>query len=685
MSRIKKYGVLMFLLATMWLGVAAQDSQQQPAIFVTALASGDSIVLRWAPSTATAWQLLNKYGYRIERYTVLRETAVLADRPIVIVAPQVKPAAQAAWEREMDRDDYVAITAQAIFGEDFAVDQKNTDVMSMYRKSTENESRYSFALFAADISPRAAQLAGLRFVDRSIRKDEKYLYKIFSLAPEKSMAIAPGSAYVGSADAAALVPPATPRVTTKGNQAMVSWDGYSQQRLYTAYYLEKSVDNAEFRRINRRPMVNTTSLAKPHMIWMDTVPEGAAYRYRLVGVTAFGQESPVSAVADGKARLKLEAQVAIKRAEVINNASVALQWTVDARDENQIKAFVIERSSSANGKYSLVSEVPGHVARTYTDTRPSSTSYYRVGAKGDDEVLYSFPYLVQLEDSIAPGAPVGLVAVADSTGHVALSWKGNAESDLLGYRVFRSNFRNSEYGQVTVSPAKTAEFSDSITLKTLSPYVYYKIAAVDQRFNMSAFSEVIEVKRPDILPPMPPTLKTVKSVEEGVFMQWAPSPSDDVASYRLYRRHATSATWGVVHTWLKADTTVYTDKVGAQHQYEYYLTAIDDAGLESAGSKKFIGRALPVRNHPAIEQIGATADRAAKRVVLTWRYEVASVAKYQVYRSLPGEPLTLYKTVKEAGLMDDGVKINTSYIYKVKAIFRDGSESPLSREVVIQY
>lgn len=676
---------MLLVLAGAWTRAVAQDEPAKPAIFVTAMAAGDSIVLRWAPSKGTAWQMLNKYGYKIERFTILKDSTVLSTKPSVVVAPLVKPAAQAAWERVMDQDDYVAIVAQAIFGDDFELDKKTTDVMSMYLKSTETESRFSFAVFAADMSPRAAQLSGLRFVDRTIRKDEKYLYKIYSLVPEKVMSIATGMAYIGSRDYAPLPKPAAPVVTMKANQALVSWDGYSQQRLFTAYHLEKSVNNAPFKRVNRRPMINTTSLAKPHLIWLDTVPEGSSYRYRLIGITAFGQESPLSEVVDGRAKKKLAAQVAIHRANVIDQMSVALQWKVDTKTPDEIRGFVIERSQSANGTYSPVGEVSGSAVRTYTDKQPMATNYYRVGAKGDDETVFSFPYLVQLEDSIPPGAPSGLTAVADTAGLVAVAWSANREPDLLGYRIFRSNFRNSEFSQITISPLSGQQYQDTINLKTLSRSVFYKIAAVDRRFNTSEFSEVIEVKRPDVLPPMPPVISGVKSVKEGVEIQWKRSPSEDVALYKLYRRHSFSSGWNVVRTLQKNDTTVYVDPVGAQHQYEYYMIAIDEGGLQSAATKKFLGRALPVRVRPAIEQIEILPDRTAKRVKLTWQYNEASVAKYQVYRALPDAPLALYKTVREPGVYDDQVTNNTRYIYRVKAIFRDGSESEFSKEMQVDY
>ncbi len=149
--------------------VAAQEIKHE--IMVKAMAAGDSIVLRWAPSSAVAWKILNKYGYRIERYTIVRDSAVLKDKPVVVLtSAPLKPAAQAQWERYMDNDDYVALAAQAIFGDSFESSRNNTDVMTMYQQATELESRHSFLLFAADLSPNAARLSALRYTDRKVLK-----------------------------------------------------------------------------------------------------------------------------------------------------------------------------------------------------------------------------------------------------------------------------------------------------------------------------------------------------------------------------------------------------------------------------------------------------------------------------------------------------------------------------------
>lgn len=46
--------------------------EPRPAIGVIARCHGDSVILRWAPTTPVAWQVGNAAGYVVERYQLTR-------------------------------------------------------------------------------------------------------------------------------------------------------------------------------------------------------------------------------------------------------------------------------------------------------------------------------------------------------------------------------------------------------------------------------------------------------------------------------------------------------------------------------------------------------------------------------------------------------------------------------------
>ena len=130
--------------------------------------------------------------------------------------------------------------------------------------------------------------------------------------------------------------------------------------------------------------------------------------------------------------------------------------------------------------------------------RISRVTTVSVGGKSIDLAgPASAEIVVDTKDAFPPAAPTGLAAVAaPDEAAIDLSWTPNAESDLAGYSVYRSEagsepVRISPAGKPLDSPA----FRDA-TAKPGSTYIY-SITAVDRDRNESARSA--EVK--ETLPP----------------------------------------------------------------------------------------------------------------------------------------------------------------------------------------
>jgi hypothetical protein len=299
--------------------------------------------------------------------------------------------------------------------------------------------------------------------------------------------------------------------------------------------------------------------------------------------------------------------------------------------------------------------------------------------------LFSTPFFVQLEDSIPPLAPVNVKAVIDSVGITTLRWQPNKESDLLGYHVYRSNFKNSEFTRITVGPLANATFVDTLNIKTLTSKAYYKIMAIDRRFNPSPQSTAVEVRRPDITPPVPPVITLIKSTSEGVQICWNNSSSEDVANHSLYRRQNEVSPWSQVKVFNITDSC-FLDKPDKKTAYQYKLVAEDSARLTTP-SQIFTAKVLETSAHPPITKIKTTVDRTGKKINLVWNYSEPNVVKYVVYRGEADDSLSLYGTVvgSAAGFADTQLTINTTYKYRVKAIFKDGRESGFSDEIKISY
>jgi len=90
---------------------------------------------------------------------------------------------------------------------------------------------------------------------------------------------------------------------------------------------------------------------------------------------------------------------------------------------------------------------------------------------------------VTAEDKTPPAVPLGLEVKASEAG-AYVTWEPNSESDLAGYRVFRSEWPDSGFKPVTDRLTSGVGFFDS----SYTPGLYYALSAVDESGNESAMS-----------------------------------------------------------------------------------------------------------------------------------------------------------------------------------------------------
>ncbi len=174
----------------------------------------------------------------------------------------------------------------------------------------------------------------------------------------------------------------------------------------------------------------------------------------------------------------------------------SLEWEFLKEGNKFIKGFELNKSNKVDGNYkTVIKNIPVKTRKIQYD-KLDPTNYFTITAIGKQgNSRTSYPVLVQPVDSIPPVKPVGLEGKVDSLGVVTLKWKANIEPDMLGYRVFKGNNKNEEYSQITVKPHVATTFYDSVSVKSLNNKVYYKIVAVDKRFNMSKYSASFNLKK----------------------------------------------------------------------------------------------------------------------------------------------------------------------------------------------
>jgi fibronectin type 3 domain-containing protein len=661
------------------------QAQVKSSLQVKGRVEKDKILIRIAPTTPNVWLKGVKHGYTIEKYLVVKEGQFIGNKQKTKHDLAVWP--QKRWEALSATNDYALVAAQAMFGDSFELSNaQSNSVMEIYNKVQELESRFGFSLFCADISADVAKASALLFSDSLIQANERWFYKVYLNSPDPVKDTA--FLYLNTNDAFPLPRVDNIEATFRDRVVHFSWSIKELSDSYTAYWIEQSEDSIHFKRTTKLPIVNLLNENQPSdkMEWVDSLQHNSRiYYFRIVGVSPFGIEGPPSKLVFGEGAKALSVVPSIL-AIYPEQTSAMIRWQIADEAQPLIKSFQVERSVSVDKNYVSISPLLKPADREFRDQKPSGTNYYRVRANGiDNKPLYSFPFLFQLLDSIPPVKPTGITAKADNKGIVSLQWTRNTEPDFLGYRVFRSNFSNSEFSLITKDPLAEPVFRDSIDLKNLSSNIYYKLTALDKRLNPSPYSVVIKIKKPDVVPPVSPSLTSVQQVDDRVVIRWEPSASLDVLKNKVFRKLDTESGWKAVGE-LPADSIRLNDPVPPGRRVSYYIASTDSTGNVSLPSQVFSIAITPVKAS-GVKKITASVDRAERAITLRWMAPSTPVVKYQVYRAEGEDPISLYKTIQGQlpVFVDKTLENDRVYKYRIKTVFENGEESKFSDEVRVEF
>jgi hypothetical protein len=118
-------------------------------------------------------------------------------------------------------------------------------------------------------------------------------------------------------------------------------------------------------------------------------------------------------------------------------------------------------------------------------------------------------------------------------------------------------------------------------------YVVRAVVSNEPLIESGSSNEVCLTAR-DIAPPTLPTGLTLLAQAGALELRWSPSPEPDLAFYRVYRAEPTGAPERIAE--VPAGTSVFLDTTGKPGTaYRYTITAVDQAGNESAPSTPLLG------------------------------------------------------------------------------------------------
>jgi hypothetical protein len=682
---MKKYVLvaLMGLANTAVLAQTETDSLQNDLVMI-ARSYGDSIILRWAPTSYHVWQLGNKHGYVLERWHAGMNRYERIAGPIL-------PYTLAEWKAKTDTTDVtVSIAAEVLHGER-AVDPAASDAMGRkIMAHQEQNNRLAFALMAADFSAPVSKALGLRYSDKDLKGHKRFIYRLY--IPYAGEKIDTAKLYVDANHVYEPFPVREVRAEGKDLSIEISWNKPLNDQLFSAYYIEKSEDGKGFRRLNERPFRSDDQVAEGLLhLYQDSVEtNGKTYWYRVIGLTSFGDEGVVSAVVSAEAKdLTPPAPPVVVTSKETSDHKVLIEWKTDAGESDHAGFYGLKSTDNVNSGFVQIAELKSN-ARSFTDPNPSAfrPNYYKVVAfdmnKNQSESMIT---MTLLRDDTPPATPTGLIGEIDSLGIVSFAWDLGKEEDLKGYRVYRANGRDREFIQITKGPIPGNFYTDTVSLTTIGKKVYYKVAAFDFNYNPSGYSEILELERPDYHPPVKPVMKQPVIKEDTIQLHWTRSTSDDVVRHILFRGVA-GAEWQPVATLTDSASIYYDTNIEFDGRYSYAIEAIDVNGLTS-------GKSIPVnvrfRNASMKSPVSGLAgefSKDTKNFILSWQYGGEGKFKFVIFRGEGNGDLVPYGSVPgtERQFQDLEFFLNEGgYSYAVKVLFEDGTESGLSEKLTVSF
>lgn len=671
------------------------DTVKGAAIQLMARSQEDKVLLRWAVDTPLEWQKANTYGFYLDKYVYKRNGQRLAAPEKVNLSPiHIKADPVEAWKDIVEKDNYAAIIAQALYGEGFEVTGTNDgEIARIVNLAQELEQRFSFALFAADMNFEAAIKAGWGYVDTDVKPGEEYVYQVKTAIPSEIATVKSASATASTDDFEPLPQPVGLQGIWGDKNVLLTWEYELFKTVYTSYNVERSKDGKNFTELSPIPLVNLND--KPEapakrMYYIDSlVQNDTKYHYRVYGISSFGEKGPYSDIISGEGSPTLVFSPRISGYEFTENQNEAIiKWEYPEEGENRITKFTMTRADKDSGSYEVIFDsIPVHKREIlYSKLNPSN--YIKIAAIGrNNQQKESFSSFIQPIDSIPPDPPVALEGTIDSLGQVTINWDKNTEKDLYGYRIFRKNLANEEFVQLTVDPIQETAYTDSVQLKSLNNKVYYSIIAVDKRFNQSGFSEALIMEKPDVVPPTSPIFTGYRIENGHVVLEWECS-TETGATHYLYRKDLTENTsWDVVYS-TSGTLKTYTDKKTAQnHTYRYAIMAKDKNGLESEPSTPVTVTVVNMVPQEQIKSLSGYADREQHHIELHWKLkDQEQIAEVTIYKNAEGQPPVTYKVLPPhiVTVKDNDINPNNTYSYQLRATMKNGAFSKLE-SIAIKY
>lgn len=532
--------------------------------------------------------------------------------------------------------------------------------------------------------------------------DTRYFYSVSALDGAENESGRSASASVTTTDSGVDVPGGLRVIGTIG-QIVVTWTAVTDPNLIGYLVLRSASTQEVFQSVTADTLFTT---AQTEYIDTDVEPD-RVYFYRVQAVIQDPSRGVVrsteSPFVDGKATIDQIPPAAPSDLIVslggTDVRTVQLNWSAPLKDSNGgdltgLETYRIFRSEGNNTSFALLAEVPG-AQTSYEDrnTELLTQYFYTVSAVDDNDNVSARSTTVPITTG-GLAVPKGLHATP-GIGWLVLVWSANTESDLIGYKVLRSDrsggpftFLQGEESEAFTT-AQTAYVDSSLVADQV---FFYRLIAVGRNGVQSDTSAFVTGTTRRMA--APGNVTATGDVNQ-ITISWAANTELELTGYRVLRytdpsQTAPEATFNTVRT-------AYVDSpLVAGQTYVYRVQAVGAGGLLEGELSQFVSEEVPADNRaPATPGVFSGRLVSSDAIELTWAApktdtggsELTGLSRFRLYRAVGtgGAGFYLFTQVDSTLRIyrDRGLEMATTYAYRISALDGHGNESVLSNSITL--
>lgn len=361
------------------------------------------------------------------------------------------------------------------------------------------------------------------------------------------------------------------------NTIALEWGAIDDQRVEGVYIYRVVLDGETKDKGNKSDYYDTVNSRFSTHYLDKKIEPGTRYSYYFKTYSA-NAESQKSQTTTITSLLPLESVVWINSRQSMPR-SAKIIWRPHANEK--VKAYIIQRRTLQESKWSDVATVDGRLSAEYIDKnlKDNFTYIYRIRVLTYDGIISKPSEEVTVITKELPAEITQVVASTELPKKIQINWKSSDAKDFLIYRVYRSPSINGTYE--SIADTKNNSFVDVI--EEDGKEYFYRISVFDTDKLESINSNHTALGR-TLIKPATPSLVDAKLVNGRVKISWVSSDTR-AKSYTIEKKYSKSFLESSIEDFENIKGNEFADsEIEGGKTYYYKIFAIDANGIKSEPS-----------------------------------------------------------------------------------------------------